>query len=156
MLLARYVPSFKDRLLLFHDCNRSHYRHISSKGRDSGCRTQASACLKGELAGTELGEKAEAIRYECWEKLSVGGGWPSVGWREAYVCSLMMLALDILSNRYCIALGFSWLFVFCFVYLFVDSCALTCLVEGPRCKSVFLAAWISSNCSWASKMKCQP
>jgi len=30
------------------------------------------------------------VRSDAWEKLSNGGGWPNVGWREAYVFSLMV------------------------------------------------------------------
>jgi hypothetical protein len=41
---------------------------------------------------------AEYIRKECWEKLSVGGGWPTVGWREAFVCSLIILALQLMEK----------------------------------------------------------
>lgn len=47
----------------------------------------------------EAGEaraKAEAVRSECWDKLSSGGGWPNQGWREAYVFSLMLVSMHII------------------------------------------------------------
>ena len=36
---------------------------------------------------------AEAVRDKCWSQLSEGGGWPNVGWREAYTFALMVQAL---------------------------------------------------------------
>ena len=36
---------------------------------------------------------ADKVRSECWQQLSEGGGWPNVGWREAYAFALMALAL---------------------------------------------------------------
>jgi hypothetical protein len=36
---------------------------------------------------------AEKVRVECWQQLAEGGGWPNVGWREAYAFSLLAMAL---------------------------------------------------------------
>ena len=36
---------------------------------------------------------AEKVRSECWKQLSEGGGWPNVGWREAYSFAVIGLAL---------------------------------------------------------------
>lgn len=36
---------------------------------------------------------AETVRSECWKQLSEGGGWPNVGWREAYAFAVIGIAL---------------------------------------------------------------
>ena len=36
---------------------------------------------------------ADKVRSACWAQLSEGGGWPNVGWREAYAFALLALAL---------------------------------------------------------------
>jgi hypothetical protein len=36
---------------------------------------------------------ADRVRSMCWEQMSEEGGWPNVGWREAYAFALIVLAL---------------------------------------------------------------
>ena len=36
--------------------------------------------------------RASALQL-CWQQLAEGGGWPNVGWREAYCFSIMALAV---------------------------------------------------------------
>ncbi|KAJ1487104.1 hypothetical protein T484DRAFT_1787703 [Baffinella frigidus] len=40
-----------------------------------------------------LGGAAEEMRAAGWDKLSSPGGFPTVGWREAYVFALMVLGV---------------------------------------------------------------
>jgi hypothetical protein len=65
-----------------------------------GMPWQVCKSLDVSQSGDGVGDAttAEYIRTECWDKLSTGGGWPTVGWREAYVCSLMVLSLEIVDK----------------------------------------------------------
>jgi len=42
---------------------------------------------------------AESVRLNCWQQLSEGGGWPNVGWREAYTFALMVQTLVLIERH---------------------------------------------------------
>lgn len=65
---------------------------LRKSGGEKVAESLASS-LEALKGGGDSAPAAQIVVDLCWEKLSNGGGWPTVGWREAYVFSLMAVAL---------------------------------------------------------------
>jgi hypothetical protein len=77
-----------------HAC--AYVRHEAESPATAFVQAHKYLGMKDGASVEELRGKAEAVRAECWEKLSSGGGWPNQGWREAYVFSLMLASMHII------------------------------------------------------------
>lgn len=86
-----------EQLKLRHPCHACiHVCHEADYPATAFVQAHKYLGMKDGGSAEELRGKAEAVRAECWEKLSSGGGWPNQGWREAYVFSLMLASMHII------------------------------------------------------------